>query len=345
MTAFVGYPTCELVPKNVRKAGLATVALVLLHLIWASCAAAQEPAPPAGAQVKEKVSQALVNVKGTFADALSGDTEAMMRLATKYLAPAAAALLILIVGYMVASFVGRVAGSTISEQLDETLGKFSGKAIKSVLMLLVLLGVLSLFGVDVTSFAAILAAAGFAIGMALQGTLSNFAAGIMLLVFRPFKVGDYIKVASNEGQVDEIDLFTTRLNTRDNRHLIVPNGTIFGSTIENVTHNRTRRVEVVVGCEYAADLVQTRQVLGTAIANLEGTLSEPAPQVYLDGLNSSSVDWKLRVWCLTPNYWAVREQLIAAAKEALDRADISIPFPQLDLHVVTPGGATAAKAA
>ena len=216
------------------------------------------------------------------------------------------------------------------------------KVIRNGLMVLVLLGVLSYFEVDVTGVAAILAALGFAVGMALQGTLSNFAAGIMLLVFRPFKVGDYISVSGTEGTVEEIDLFTTRLNSADNRHLIVPNGEVFGNTLINYSHNEYRRVDVNVGTDYSADLRMTRAALEAAIANVPGAVIDPPTQVYLRELGASSVDWQLRVWCRPADYWGVREYVTAAAKESLDRQGIGIPYPQMDVHVV---GKVLAKAA
>ena len=147
------------------------------------------------------------------------------------------ALILLIVGYMVASFVGRLVSSMVSGRVDKTVGRFAGKMAKNGIMILVLIGALDHFGVDVTSLAAILAAAGFAVGMALQGTLANFAAGVLLLVFRPFKIDDYIQVGDTEGTVEEIDLFTTKLNTLDHRHIIVPNGNIFGAVMTNYTRN------------------------------------------------------------------------------------------------------------
>ena len=159
----------------------------------------------------------------------------------------------------------------------------------------------------------------------------------MLLVFRPFKIGDYIKVAGIEGVVDEIDLFTTKLDTLDNRKLIVPNGEVFGSVIENCTRNEIRRVDVNVGVAYNADMRVTRQVLADSIAVIPGAVTQPEPDVYLDSLGASSVDWQLRVWCRPENYWDVRQRVTMAAKDALDAAEIGIPFPQLDLHVVSGG--------
>ncbi len=251
-------------------------------------------------------------------------------------------LAILFFCYIVASAIGRFIGGLVTEKVDVTLGKFLNKAIRNVIMLVVgMLALNKLFEIEIAGFAAIIAAVGFAVGMALQGTLGNFAAGVMLLAFRPFKVDDYIVVAGAEGTVEEIDLFTTRLNALDNRHVIIPNGEIFGAKLENYSRNPVRRVDVNVGASYAADLQETRQALEQAISKVESATAEtkrlgevPKPQVYLRQLGGSSVDWQLRVWCHPKEYWGVREQLTAAAKESLDQAGISIPFPQMDVHVV-----------
>ena len=205
----------------------------------------------------------------------------------------------------------------------------------------VAIGVLGYFNVDVTAFAAILAAMSFAVGMALQGTLGNFASGIMLLLFRPFKVEEYIVVADTEGTVEEIDLFTTRINTLDNRHIIIPNSEIFGSKLENYTRNELRRVDVNVGAAYTADIDRTRLALERAIAHTN-CVAEPAGYAYLMDLGASSVDWQLRAWCKPADFWAVREQLVTNAKNEMDKAGIGIPYPQLDVHV---GGKLLAKSA
>ena len=291
----------------------------------------EEKAEAIAAKAKEKAAEA----SSRFSRALSGDRTAMREIFAEYLIPAVIALLTLIIGFMVASFFGRIVGETVSSRVDLTLGKFTGRAIRNAILLIVVLGVLGQFGIDVTSIAAVFAAAGFAIGMALQGTLSNFAAGIMLMVFRPFNVGDYIKVAGIEGRVDEIDLFTTKLDTLDNRRLIVPNGEVFGSVIENCTRNEVRRVDVSIGVSYDADLRLTRQVLSDATAVIPGAVTRPEPEVYLDSLGASSVDWQIRVWCRPENFWDVKQRVTMAAKDALDASGISIPYPQLDLHVVS----------
>ena len=237
----------------------------------------------------------------------------------------------------------------VTKRVDKTLGTFLTKAIRNMVLLVVAMVALqTTTGTDLSAFAAILAAAGFAVGMALQGTLGNFAAGIMLLMFRPFKIDDYIVVADTQGTVEEIDLFTTRLNTLDNRHVIIPNGEIFGAKLENYTRNAVRRVDVNVGAAYSADLDSTREALNQAVAAVvadlahNGQTGAPMPQIVLQGLGASSVDWQLRVWCNPELYWTVHEKLTYAAKNNLDAANIGIPFPQMDVHVV---GKVLAKAA
>ena len=187
-----------------------------------------------------------------------------------------------------------------------------------------------------TSFAAILAAAGFAIGMAFQGTLGNFASGIMLLVFRPFKVGDVISAAGIKAKVNEIDLFTTTFDTPDNRRIIVPNSAITAGTIENTSHHTERRVDVSVGCDYSADIRQTREVLQRAAESLQSNMiigEGRGYQVVLGTLGDSCVNWTVRFWTRTENYWAVNEALTEAVKNHLDDAGIGIPYPQLDIHI------------
>lgn len=155
----------------------------------------------------------------------------------------------------------------------------------------------------------------------------------MLLIFRPFEVGDTVSVAGITGKVVELDLFTTQFDTFDNRRIIVPNGSVFGAAIENATHHPTRRVDVDVGTDYGAELSETRAVLERVAANAEGVLEEPAPQVYLKQLGGSSIDWVVRVWVDTADYWAVRERITEGIKVALDDAGIGIPFPQMDVHL------------
>jgi len=300
-----------------------------------------ETVKAASEEASRQAEMAVGDIVNLVKEACTGNTDAINTLIRNYIAPAFMIMAGLYLAWIVASMIGRYIGKTVEKKVDTTLGRFLTKAIRNVIMMVVGLAVLQTFGVGLTSVTAILAAAGFAVGMALQGTLGHFASGVMLLMFRPFKVGDYIVVAGTEGSVEEIDLFTTRINTVDNRHIIVPNGEIFGSKLENYTHNDVRRVDVNVGAAYTADLDQTRNALQRAVSacSLAGA---PEGQVYLMELGASSVDWQVRVWCRPEDYWTVRENLTAATKNEMDRAGIGIPYPQLDVHV---GGKLLAKAA
>ena len=251
-------------------------------------------------------------------------------------------IVLLLVAMTAAGWAAAAVRSSLTRmKFDATLAKFLARLTRWVVLLLGLLACLGTFGVETTSFAAVLGAAGFAVGLALQGTLSNFAAGAMLLLFRPFKVGDVVNLDGAAGVVDEISVFTTMVDTFDNRRIILPNGEVFGSKIENITFHSIRRVDVSVGCAYDADIDRTREALGVAVEETQGKLSDPEPAIVLDGLGASSVDWIVRVWAPTSDYLAVKQSLLRAVKMRLDAAGIGIPFPQLDVHV-QPGSMGAA---
>jgi len=244
------------------------------------------------------------------------------------------AIVLLVATVVVAGWARRATRAAVERsRLDPTLAAFFSSLARYTVLVLGGLAVLGVFGISVASFAAILAAMGFAVGLALQGTLSHFAAGVMLLVFRPFTVGDKVSAAGVSGKVVEVSLFTTLFDTPDNRRIIVPNGAIFGSTIENDTHHETRRVDVSVGTDYDADLSATRTALNEVASSVEGGLSGPAPQVYLTELGASSIDWSVRVWAKTEDYWTVRERLVTQIKQVLDARGIGIPYPQMDIHL------------
>lgn len=318
-----------------RHPRLFATAVVIVFLSGGPAMAAED-AGQVAADATKQVTQKVDSAKTTFMQAINGDTEAMMSLVTDFGIPIAIAIAVLFFGYVIAGAIGRMASNFVSRQVDQTLGRFAGKIVKTLTFLFIAMGVLSYYGIELTSVAAILAAAGFAVGMALAGTISNFAAGVMLLLFRPFKIGDYVIVAGTAGTVEEIDLFTTQLNTPDNRRLIVPNGEVFGATIENATHNQHRRVDVSVGCDYSACLDQTRATLESAIVGIEDIVSEPPTQVYLVDLGDSAVNWQVRVWTTPAKFWAVRENVTVAVKKSLDAAGIGIPFPQMDVHLNNP---------
>lgn len=245
-----------------------------------------------------------------------------------------AALAIIVIALFVAGWAKRGTTRALDRaNVDPTLGKFFSNMARYLILIIAGIAVLEKFGVSVASLAAVLAAAGFAVGLALQGSLQNFAAGVMLLVFRPFGVGDVVEAAGQKGKIFEISLFTTQMDTPDNRRIIIPNGEIFGSTIENITFHDTRRVDVSVGTDYPASLDETREVLVAAAESVEGRLEEKDVVVYLDSLGDSCINWSVRVWSTTPDYWDVRERLTQAVKDHLDDAEIGIPYPQMDVHL------------
>ena len=243
-------------------------------------------------------------------------------------------LIILFVAMTLAGWVAATVQASLTRlKFDPTLTKFLSKLSRWGILLLAALSCLSYFGIETTSFAAVIGAAGFAVGLAFQGTLSNFAAGAMLLMFRPFKVGDVVNLDGCLGIVDAIELFTTTIDTFDNRRLLIPNSSVFGSTIENITYHPRRRVDVAVGAAYDADIDLTRAALREAANRTEGTLVDPEPDIVLIGLGASSVDWEVRVWAPTGDYLSVKQSLIQQVKQSLDAAKIGIPFPQMDVHV------------
>jgi len=251
-----------------------------------------------------------------------------------YAVNAVGALVLLLVAWIAAGIVSRLVRRSLTKaKFDETLTRFFTKFTKWLVLLTAVIGCLGIFGVETTSFAAVIGAAGLAVGLAFQGTLSNFAAGVMLLAFRPFKVGDVVTVAGQTGKVDEIGVFTTTVDTFDNRRFIIPNSSVFGSTIENITHHPARRADVDVGVSYDADIDTTRAVLEEAASGVQDVLEDPAPAILLMGLGASSVDWSVRVWAKNDDFGAVKQRTIQAVKTALDEAEIEIPFPHMDVKL------------
>ena len=213
------------------------------------------------------------------------------------------------------------------EQLDDTLFVFLSKFAQVVVLAVGSVFVLNSFGVQTTSIVALLGAAGLAVGLALQGTLSNFAAGIMLIVFRPFKRGDYVSVSGQSGTVKEISIFTTELGTPDNLQIIVPNGQVWGAPITNFSAYGTRRLDVTFGVAYASDLKQVEEVLAQIIAADTRIHKDPAPVIKVSNLNQSSVDFVMRIWCDSSDLWSLRLDLNRQVKDSFDAQKIEIPFP------------------
>ena len=299
------------------------------EVVDAAAGAAENVPPVEGALNTQAAGNAFMDiVQG------KGDSQDWMALWESLGWPLTKAIILVVAVLIISGWAKRfVSGVSRKAKVEETLARFFGNLTKYAIMILGGLAILSTFGVQTTSFAAVIAAAGFALGMALSGTLGNFASGVMLLIFRPFKVGDVVNAGGVTGKVDEIGMFSTTFDTPDNRRMIVPNGAIYGSNIENITHHSTRRVDVAVGTDYSADLDKTREVLTAAATAVEGRLSTQDPVIYLVELGDSSINWSVRVWSNTADYWAVRERLTRDVKVALDKADIGIPFPQRDVHV------------
>jgi small conductance mechanosensitive channel len=213
------------------------------------------------------------------------------------------------------------------KSLDDTLFKFLGSLAKYIVLAFVIIAVLNRFGVQTASIVALLGAAGLAVGLALQGTLSNLAAGVMLLIFRPYKVGDFIDAAGRFGNVAEIDLFTTILTTFDNQQIIIPNSQIWGSQIVNHSHHQIRGVDMHFGVAYKENTDEARKVIDAVLAAHPHVLKDPAPFVEVETLNSSSVDFLVRPFCQGEHYFDVLYSVPEQIKKALDDANIEIPFP------------------
>ena len=261
-------------------------------------------------------------------------TATLQALVTTYALRVIGVVIFLALAWTVAGFLRSfIAKRLMDRSFDPALSKFFGNLTRISILVMAVISALGVFGVETTSFAAVLAGAGLAIGMALQGSLSNFAAGVLLLTFRPFKTDDVISVAGQTGKVSEIDLFTTAMDTPDMRRIIVPNGAVLSSVIENITFHPKRRVDVLVGTDYSADLKKTREVLTGAAKTVDGLLAGEESVIVLTGLGASSVDWQVRVWAKTEDYWGVKEATTVAVKDALDAAGIGIPYPQMDVHL------------
>jgi small conductance mechanosensitive channel len=244
-------------------------------------------------------------------------------------------IVLMILAWTVSSWLSEIVRKGLTRvKFDETLTLFLARLVRWGILFLTALTCLSYFGIETTSFAAVIGAAGLAIGLAFQGTLSNFAAGAMLLVFRPYKVGDTIVSGNYQGTVAEIALFTTEIDTADGRRIIIPNSSMNNSVIENITHNRVRQVTVSVGVAYDADIDATRRALERALTMVPQAVRDPAADVVLVGLGDSAVNWQARVWATQKDNSLAKQALIRAAKLELDQVGIGIPFPQMDVRVI-----------
>ncbi len=244
------------------------------------------------------------------------------------------ALAVLVIGRVVAGMARRAVRRLLQRSsVDDTLIPFVSSLVYYLLLAFVLIAVLGLFGIPTASFIAVLGAAGLAVGLALQGTLSNFASGVMLLLFRPFRAGDFVEAGGASGTVAEIGIFNTSLNTPDNIRVIIPNSAIFGQTIKNFAANDTRRNDMTLGIGYDDDIDTAMAVIRKALEEDERVLPEPEPVIAVGELADSSVNLVIRPWCKRQDYWALRWDLTRRLKVKLEAAGCSIPYPQRDVHL------------
>lgn len=245
-----------------------------------------------------------------------------------------AAIAVFIIGKIIASWLRRLVTKVMDKGgADPIIIGFTSSIAYIGMMAFVVVAALGQLGIQTTSFIAILGAAGLAIGLALQGSLANFAAGFLMIIFRPFKVGDVIEAAGVTGKVDVIQIFTTTLKTGDNKTIIIPNAKLGGDNIVNYSTQATRRVDLTVGVSYDADLKQVRSVLQEIISQDERVLSDPEPQVLVGELADNSVNFFVRLWVKSADYWNVFFDTNEAVKLRMDEAGIGIPYPQRDVHI------------
>ena len=244
-------------------------------------------------------------------------------------------IIIISIGFkLINRFVNKVLKILEKSDADATLSKFLRSLVSGGLKIALVMPVLGYWGVDLTSIAALVASAGVAIGLALQGSLSNFAGGFIILFMRPFKVGDYIQTAGYEGTVEQIDLFYTKLITIDNKVTLIPNGVLSNGSLINYSAMDTRRVDLNFGAGYECDINQVKNVLNTIINNHPLALKDESHFVGIVEHGPSSVNFGVRVWCKTEDYWTLYFDLLESVKIEFDKNDISIPYPQMDLHLI-----------
>ncbi len=256
---------------------------------------------------------------------------------TEYLIPWSisfvSALVVFIIGRWIAKLIVKGLNRVLAKaKVDETLSNFLGNIIYAALLIAVIIAALNQLGVDTTSVVAVFATAGLAVGLALKDSLGNFAAGVMLILFKPFKIDDFIEAGGSAGVVESITVFNTIMRTGDNREVIIPNAQIYSGTIVNVSARETRRVDLVFGIGYEDSIKEAKEVIEQVMAADERILEEPAPLIAVGELADCSVNINVRPWVKSGDYWGVYFDLLENVKEAFDAKGISIPYPQIDVH-------------
>ena len=244
------------------------------------------------------------------------------------------ALAILIVGRQLVKLILRLITVALEKsKVEDTVRIFVTNLLNTLLMILVFIAAINQLGIETTSIIAVLGAAGLAIGLALQGSLSNFAAGILIVIYRPYKVGDYIEAGNHAGTVKDIQIFSTVLKTPDNKIVVVPNGSIMNGSIVNYSDQDTRRVDLIISCSYEDDIDKVRSVLEEILKKEKRILKDPKPQIAVAELADSSVNFIFRPWVKRTDYLPVYYSLLEEVKKRFDKEGISIPYPQSDVHI------------
>lgn len=247
------------------------------------------------------------------------------------------ALIVLIIGLKLSGFISaHIAKGRAFSKLESSVQSFLKSLIKITLNALVILTAALILGIPLASFVTIFASAGVAISLALQGALGNLAGGLMILIFKPFRVGDYIKAASDEGTVKRITIFYTYLITVDNRQITIPNGSLTNNSVINYTAEETRRVDLIFSISYDSDMHIAKKVIEDVLLKMPTVLQEPAPDIHIAKQSDSSVDIGVWAWCRTPDYWETTFILTEKIKDAFDMQGITIPYPQMDIHINNP---------
>ncbi len=264
-------------------------------------------------------------------------TEYFRYVANEYLVPfgirLVIALAVFIIGKMVVQFIVKTVDKITEGRIDESLRKFLSSVLHGLLMAVVIIAALERLGIQTTAAVAILGAAGLAIGFALQGSLGNFASGVMIIIFRPYKIGDLVKLAGEVGVVEQIEVFNTIVITPDNRTIIIPNGQVAGAPIENLSAKGQLRVDLVFGIGYGDDIRKAKDIMTEVVNSDARIIKEQGVQIAVSELADSSVNFVVRPWVTVADYWDVRFDLTERIKIAFDENGISIPFPQTDVHL------------
>ncbi|WP_412104786.1 mechanosensitive ion channel domain-containing protein [Vibrio caribbeanicus] len=278
----------------------------------------------------EQPSMPIISEMGQFGGWLTNHSDLIIQ----YCVNIIAAVLILFVGYLLSKAIANGAAKVLHKKnMDKAVVQFIHGLLRYALFAIVFVAALSRLGVQTASVVAVIGAAGLAIGLALQGSLSNFAAGILIVIFRPFKSGDYVQVSGVGGSVDSIQIFQTILTTPDNKMVVVPNSSVIGSPITNYSRHKTRRIDLVIGVSYSADLNKVKSLLLAICEADSRVLSDPGVVVGVQALADSSVNFVVRPWVNTSDYWGVYFDLLQSIKESLDKEGIEIPFPQMNVHL------------